>query len=90
MGDFLFELAANHRKHFFVETHSDFTINRFRLNYRKAKKKPSGQVLFFERTDKGNKVTALPFSEKGEYPQDQPDSFRDFFLNEQLELLAGE
>jgi len=89
LGDMMFRLAAEERKSFFVETHSDFTIDRFRMNYRKAQRKPDGQVLFFERNGKGNRVTSLPFTDKGEYPGEQPKSFRAFFLKEQLDLLGS-
>jgi hypothetical protein len=88
LGDVFFRLAVDDGKVFFIETHSDFTIDRFRLNYRKAKKRPDAQVLFFERNGKGNRVTPLVFTENGEYPEEQPTSFRDFFLKEQLDLLG--
>ncbi|MCJ7767103.1 ATP-binding protein [Candidatus Bathyarchaeota archaeon] len=88
-GELLFKLATKEHMRFLVETHSDFIIDRFRSNYRTAKKKPDAQVLFFERTNRGNKVSALAFTKNGEYPKDQPRSFRSFFLKEQLDLLGG-
>lgn len=89
LGDILFELAVIEKKSFFVETHSDFTIDRFRLNYRtKRKNKPNAQILFFERSRKKNTVTALPIGTSGELPADQPAKYRDFFLKEQMELLG--
>jgi hypothetical protein len=89
LGDVFFEMAARDRKRFMVETHSDFTIDRFRLNYRKeATYKPSGQILFFERRDKKNTVTALPIGADGELPSDQPNSYREFFVNEQMDLIG--
>jgi hypothetical protein len=83
LGDVIFRLAVEEHKTFFIETHSDFAIDRFRLNYRKAEKTPDAQVLFFERTEKGNCVTPLRFTDKGRYPAEQPPAFRSFFLKEE-------
>ena len=89
LGDVFFEMATRDNKHFVIETHSDFTIDRFRLNYRKkVAHKPDGQVLFFERRKKRNTVTALPISERGELPSDQPNSYREFFVKEQMDLIG--
>lgn len=90
LGDVFFEMAAIERKHFLVETHSDFTIDRFRMNYKRARAhKPESQVLFFERRDKHNVVTALSISDSGELPAEQPASYRDFFVHEEFRLLSG-
>lgn len=86
-GDLIAELARSDKKKFFVETHSDFTIDRFRLNVRKSGGIPS-QLLFFERTDLGNKVTSIPIQDNGDLSADQPDAYRLFFFNESLELLS--
>jgi len=89
LGDVLFEMAATDRKRFLVETHSDFAIDRFRMNYKKGRAtKPDSQILFFERCDKHNKITALPIGETGELPADQPDNYRQFFVREQMNLLG--
>ena len=86
-GDLIAELARSDEKRFVIETHSDFTIDRFRLNVRRNGAIPS-QLLFFERTDTGNKVTAIEIDELGNLSASQPDSYRDFFYNESLELLS--
>jgi len=89
LGDALFEMAALDRKRFLVETHSDFAIDRFRMNYKNGRSdKPESQILFFERRDKHNVVTSLPISKAGELPADQPDSYRRFFIREQMNLLG--
>ena len=93
LGDAFFEMAASDKKGFVIETHSDFTIDRFRMNYRKRRPKtaarlPSGQVLFFERTGGNNKVTAIPIDKHGNMSQDQPDAYREFFIREQINLLT--
>jgi predicted ATPase len=37
LGDVFFEMALLDGKRFVIETHSDFTIDRFRMNYRKRR-----------------------------------------------------
>jgi hypothetical protein len=89
LGDVLFEMAATDHKRFLVETHSDYAIDRFRMNYRNGRTdKPESQILFFERRDKHNVVTPLSIGKSGELPADQPDSYRQFFIREQMELLG--
>lgn len=88
-GDVVFELARVDKKIFFIETHSDFIIDRLRINYRDADSSelPEAQVLFFDRHDSGNKVFEIPITSRGDYDEVQPDSFRSFFIREQMKLL---
>lgn len=89
LGDVLFEMATTDSKRFLVETHSDFAIDRFRMNYKKSRSsKPDGQILFFERKDKHNFVTPLAIGRGGDLPANQPDSYRQFFIREQMSLLG--
>ena len=89
IGDSLFDMATIDHKRFLVETHSDFAIDRFRMNYKKDRAiKPDSQILFFERRDKHNIVTPLRISDTGDLPADQPESYRRFFIREQMELLG--
>jgi hypothetical protein len=89
LGDVFFEMATLERKRFLIETHSDFTIDRFRMNYKNGRtEKPDSQILFFERRDKHNVITPLPIGKAGELPVDQPPSYRDFFVREQMNLLG--
>lgn len=89
LGDILFEMASADRKGFLVETHSDYAIDRFRMNYKSSRSsKPESQILFFERQHKHNTVTPLPISDTGELPTEQPESYRRFFIREQMSLLG--
>jgi predicted ATPase len=92
LGDAFFEMAALDNKRFLIETHSDFTIDRFRLNYRQKRGKgsfvPSSQVLFFERSGGKNRATSIPVDSDGNMSSNQPDSYRDFFIKEQVSLLS--
>ena len=89
LGDAFFEMAVAHRKRFLIETHSDFTIDRFRMRYRdKVAHKPNSQILFFERRKSLNVVSSLPISQEGNMPSDQPDAYRRFFVKEEMRLLG--
>lgn len=88
LGEFMFEAASEGEKNFLIETHSDFIIDRFRYCLKKNKKKPTSQVLFFERTKNGNRVISIDIDELGQYSEEQPKAFRDFFINEELNLLT--
>ena len=89
LGDVLFEMAVTDHKRFLVETHSDYAIDRFRMNYKNGRsEKPQSQILFFERRDKHNIVTPLSIGKSGELPADQPENYRQFFIREQMELLG--
>lgn len=88
-GDLVFFSATENKNIFYIETHSDFTINRFRLNVFKSKssKKVNGQVLYFERTKNGTMVTPLRFNSQGQYPDNIPLSYSQFFIDEELKML---
>lgn len=94
VGDVLFEMASRDNKRFIVETHSDFIIDRFRLNYRKGKSRrtnktlPEGQILFFERKSRKNVVTPLRIGPGGELPSEQPKDYRGFFVREEMNILG--
>lgn len=88
LGDFIYFANQNTNLNFIIETHSDYLINRFRLNvHRNKEKKIRSQVLFFERTENGNKVHIIEIENDGKYSEDQPASFKDFFINEEIDLL---
>lgn len=92
-GDFIFDFADNDKKNFLIETHSDFLIDRFRLAINRKysprkKEKFKAQVCFFERQNGYNTISYIEIMPDGSYSMSQPDSFREFFLKEQMELLS--
>lgn len=88
LGDFIYSSNLNENKNFFIETHSEYLIDRFRFNVHKNKEKDSNsQVLFFERTANGNTVHMIEIEDTGRYSENQPSSFTDFFINEDINLL---
>jgi predicted ATPase len=94
LGDVFFEMAVREQKKFIIETHSDFTIDRFRLNYRQTKSKkernkfPRSQILFFQRKEKRNIVTPIHIGASGELPAEQPEEYRNFFIKEEMKILG--
>jgi len=89
LGDVLFHAATDESHTLFVETHSDYLLDRFRLSMLDHKH-PNGfaQVCFFERSQEGNHVYPMVIDSSGEYPDDQPPGFRAFFLAEQKRILG--
>lgn len=90
LGDTFYKMATEERKKFLIETHSDFTIDRFRLNYRLRKEgsRPVSQILFFERKEKHNTVTPIEIGPTGELASSQPESYRHFFIKEEMNILG--
>lgn len=88
LGSLLFYLCQERRQTFIVETHSDFMIDRYRLEMNSATKSPDSQVLFFDRCETGNRVVSIGIDAKGRYPSDQPVAFREFFVREEMRMLS--
>ena len=91
-GEFFFMQSFAANKNFIIETHSDFILDRFRLilrekNNEKERFDKRVNILFFESTPEGNKIHKIELDEKGNYIN-QPESFRKFFLNEDLRILG--
>lgn len=90
-GEFFFDMATKRGHNFLIETHSDFLIDRFRLQLSKSrsKKKPSTLILFFHKTEKGNNtVTFIQVSKDGSYVNNLPENYKSFFFKEELNLLG--
>lgn len=88
-GTLVFNNWKDNANLYLLETHSEYMINRFRYEMFHAEKRPKGkaQVLFFERTDTGNVITVLPIGKDGRFACDVPDSYGDFFIDEELKML---
>lgn len=88
-GSFIFNSLINDKNKFIIETHSDFTINRLRYELLKTKTKKdfSVKVLFFERNSDGNTINDIKINNNGSYDDEIPNSYREFFIDEELKLL---
>jgi hypothetical protein len=90
LGDLFFNLAVMDEKKLLIETHSDFIIDRFRMNFRneKGKKKLESQIVYFESTGEGNVLKMIDIDVAGDISKDQPKGYREFFLKEGLRALG--
>lgn len=78
---------------YLIETHSDFLINRYRymMHIREdAEEKPDhdARILFFERSAEGLSVSSIVFDKNGKYPENMPESYGKFFIDEQFNMLS--
>lgn len=87
-GDVIVDSVMTKKINFLIETHSEYTVDRFRLSYKKVKSNDIGaQVLFFEKKRNKNIITPIRILSSGKYEKSQPSSFKTFFINEELSLL---
>ena len=87
-GEFIYNSITEFKNRFIIETHSDFTINKFRYNqYLNKNEKLQAQVVFFEMCETGTKLTLLKINNKGQFPENIPDSYSKFFIDEEMKML---
>ena len=84
-------IARTTRKNFVIETHSNYMIDRTRIEIRRGKIKPEDVSLIFLEPKKGDniKVHNISFDKQGNM-QDVPKSYGDFFIDETHRLLGLE
>lgn len=89
LGELIYATIMEKKHKFFIETHSDYLIDRYRLSLKNDNSvtSPSSQVLFFSRKGNENTVFPIKIQKNGKYSPDQPNEFRDFFINEEMKLL---
>ena len=89
-GDLIAQLARSDAKKFFIETHSDFLIDRYRINIKNHQRESSGfnsQILYFQHLNGTNKVQPIKIGPDGSISENQPNEYREFFIRESLSLL---
>ena len=80
----LFCSTASSGRQLIVETHSEYIVDRIRMDIRDRTtdlKPEDVSILFFERTDLDVHIHSLRFDEQGNL-LDAPDSYGQFFMNE--------
>jgi hypothetical protein len=89
LGTFLVRLTTDHGKRFIVETHSDYLIDRVRVELRDNKKMAPDDValLFFRRAGLEVDIEAMHLTKEGNL-LDVPPDYRSFFLEEERRLLG--
>ena len=89
LGSFLAGLAANQQKQFIVETHSDYLVDRVRMDIRDGHSiRPDDVVLlYFERSGSSVVIHPITIDSAGNLVG-EPNTYREFFLTEERRLLG--
>lgn len=91
-GEYVYNSFFDSNNKFIIETHSDYMINRFRYCLSKParlkKKKPVGQILFFERLGGTNHISIIKLNNKGEFVDEIPENYNKFFIDENMKILG--
>jgi hypothetical protein len=87
LGSF-FAKQASARRQFVIETHSDYLVDRIRMEVRRKLLRPEDvSLLYFERGKAGATIYNLELDENGTITN-PPPGFRQFFLKEERDLLG--
>lgn len=89
LGSFLGDMVVTQSKRFVVETHSDYLVDRLRVDVReKLGIKPSDiSILYFERQGVEVAIHAMEIDSTGNLVNAPPD-YRQFFLDEERRFLG--
>lgn len=90
LGSFLVALAKHENKRFLVETHSDYLVDRIRMDIRDGKNglQPEDvSLLYFERTEGTVKIHRLTLDKFGNI-ENAPPGYRKFILEEERRFLG--
>ena len=90
LGSFLATLAKHDDKRFVIETHSDYLVDRIRMDVRDGKYLSPEDValLYFERRNGSVEIKHLELDRLGNIIN-APAGYRQFFLEEEMRLLGG-
>ncbi len=88
LGSFFCHLVAKEGKRFVIETHSDYLLDRIRIEVANGKiPAKEVQILFFEREGIETRVHEIGLDDRGNI-LGAPPSYRSFFLKEENDLLS--
>ncbi len=88
LGSMIKDWVSKSRKTVVVETHSDYLVDRLRLEVKRANLKESDLKIFFlEKSANQTKLHILEVDPQGNV-LNAPEGYRDFFLLEQMALLV--
>jgi len=88
LGSFFAKLVATEKKQLVIETHSDYLIDRIRLEVAHGTLKPEQvQILFFEKPDIETVIHPIGLDGRGNVIG-APGSYRRFFLEEEENLFT--
>jgi len=88
LGSLFVDLHVENKKQFVVETHSDYIIDRVRQEVARGRVRADEvQILYFGK--EGSETTVYPIAlDKQGNIVDAPPSYRDFFFQEEVNLLS--
>lgn len=88
LGSLFVRQYAENKKQFVIETHSDYIIDRVRQEVARGRVAANDvQILYFEKQGSETTVFPIVIDERGNVV-DPPPSYRDFFMEEELNLLS--
>jgi len=91
LSSFLALLAKQQNKQFLIETHSDYMVDRIRMDVREGKhglRPEDVSLLYFERQGGESHIHPLILDESGNIVN-APPGYRSFFLEEERRFLGG-
>ncbi len=89
LGSLFVDLVAAGKQRLVIETHSDYIIDRVRMEVADGKLRPDQVVIFyFEKEGLESKVYPIHLDKLGNM-LDAPRSYRSFFLKEQTAFITG-
>lgn len=88
LGDFMFMAASEYKNTLFLETHSNYMINRFRRATSNSTKRVESQILFFKRTNRGTVIETIPIDKSGELIGEHVDDYLSFYIEEEMNMLC--
>lgn len=87
LGSLFVELVVKGKKQFIIETHSDYIIDRIRMEVGKGKMSANDvSILYLEKPKIETKWYSISLSQTGDIC-DPPPSYRAFFLQEEINLF---
>jgi len=87
LGSFLAKLVAMDKREFVIETHSDYLLDRIRLEVAQRNLRAKDVlILFFEKEGLETHVHQIRIDDDGNVTE-APESYRSFFLQEELTLF---
>lgn len=88
LGSFFVSLAATGEKSFVIESHSDYLLDRVRLEVANGLIGPDDiQILFFDKRNLKTHVSIIELDDNGNL-KSSPRNYRKFFLQEEMNLFT--
>jgi predicted ATPase len=88
LGSFFCRLVAREHKHFVIETHSDYLLDRVRIEVGQGTVPPENVlILFFDKKGLATQIHPINLDKLGNVIG-APDSYRRFFLDEEINLVT--